>query len=58
MNMSKGMFRQQVTLTVTYDLEEYDHPMYWDWTELCGSFCRVVDSSEVNLVIVDDGSDF
>jgi len=56
--MSKGMFRQQVTLTVTYDLEEYDHPMYWDWTELCGSFCRVVDSSEVNLVIVDDGSDF
>lgn len=56
--MSKAMFRQQVTLSVTYDPDEYDHPMYWDWTELTGSSCRVVNSGQANLVVVDEDSDF
>ena len=56
--LTKSMFRQQVTLVVTYDPDEYDHPEYWDWTELSGSYCRVISSESPNLVIVEKDSDF
>lgn len=51
--MSKSMFRQQVTLTVSYDPDEYDHPMHWNWTELSGSYCRVISHGDIETLFIE-----
>lgn len=55
--MSGSMFRQQVTLTVSYDPDEYDHPMHWDWTELSGSYCRVISYGDIEPVFIESDDD-
>lgn len=53
--MSGSMFRQKVTLTVSYDPDMYDHPMHWDWTELAGSYCAVISHGDIEKVFIEDG---
>lgn len=36
----------QVTLTITWDNEEHDHPLNWNWSDLIGCMPEEVVVSE------------
>jgi hypothetical protein len=54
--MSDSISRQVVILTVSYDPEVYDAPGDWDWTELTGSYCRVLRAGSIEEVFAKESS--
>lgn len=54
--MSNSMSKQVVILTVSYDPDEYDAPGDWDWTELTGSYCRVLRAGSIEQIFVEESS--
>ena len=51
--MSNRMYKQQITLVVSYDPDVYDDPEYWDWSTLADSYCRVISSESVERIFDD-----